>query len=81
MTIFYIDTEYNDGNLYIGDIFEIAYLSSTGKLFHSYINIPTNVSRYVQNLCNLKLSKLKQSPQFTDVMDELSRFITTEESY
>ena len=81
MTIFYIDTEYNDGNLYIGDIFEIACLSSTGKLFHSYINISTNVSRYVQKLCNLKLSKLKQSPQFSDVMDKLSSFITKEESY
>ena len=81
MTIFYIDTEYNDGNLYIGDIFEIACLSSTGKLFHSYINIPTNVSHYVQKLCNLKLSKLKQSPQFSDVIDELISFITREESY
>ena len=28
MTIFYIDTEFNDGNLYTGDIFELACLSS-----------------------------------------------------
>ena len=29
MTIFYIDTEFNEGNLYLGDIFEIACLSSS----------------------------------------------------
>ena len=78
MSIFYIDTEYNEGNLYIGDIFEVACLSSNGSSFHSYVNIPTNVSRYIQTLCGLDLSLLRQSPSFNDVMNELTAFITKE---
>jgi len=80
MTIFYIDTEFNEGNLYLGDIFEIACLSSSSnRIFHSYINIPTNVSRYVQKLCALDLSLLRKSPSFNEVMDNLIVFITEEE--
>ena len=82
MTIFYIDTEFNEGNLYLGDIFEIACLSSrSNRIFHSYINIPTNVTRYVQKLCALELSLLRQSPSFNEVMDNLIAFITKEEVY
>ena len=79
MTVFYIDTEYNEGNYYIGDIFEVACLSSNDKLFHSYINIPTNVSRYVQQLCDVDPSILRQSPSFNAVIDGLIEFITKEE--
>ena len=79
MTIFYIDTEYNDGNLYTGDIFELACLSSNGTLFHSFINIPTDVSRYVQKLCDVDLSKLRKSPSFNNVITNLIEFITKEE--
>ena len=81
MTIFYIDTEFNDGNLYTGDIFELACLSSSGKLFHSYINIPTNISCYVRRLCGLHPSKLRRSPSFIDVMNNLIEFITKEEAH
>ena len=78
MGIFYMDTEYTNGNFYLGDIFEIAVLSeSSGCIFHSYINIATTIPEYVQRLCNV--TDVTNSPSFPNVMNNLIRFINQED--
>ena len=80
MGIFYIDTEYTNGNFYLGDIFEIACLSEhSGRIFHSYINIGYKIPNYLKGLCNVEDEEVKSSPSFYDVMRELLNFIKVEE--
>ena len=80
MGIFYIDTEYTNGNYYLGDIFEIAVLSeSSGFLFHSYVNTQQQLPRYVSNMCNVTNTFIKNSPTFNEVMNDLIQFIKQEE--
>ena len=80
MGIFYIDTEYTNGNFYLGDIFEIACLSEhSGRIFHSYIDIGYKIPNYLKGLCNVEDEKIKSSPSFYDVMGGLLEFINVEE--
>lgn len=75
-----MDTEYTNGNYYLGDIFEIALLSeSSGYVFHSYINTRQHIPRYVKNLCNVTTTLVKRSPPFREVMNDLIQFIKREE--
>ena len=78
--LFYIDTEYTNGNFYLGEIFEIAVLSeSSGYVFHSYINIfPNRISKYVMKMCNITYDHLTAPPSFTQVIDGLIKFIKQE---
>ena len=81
MGIFYIDTEYTNGNFYLGDIFEIACLSEdSGYIFHSYINIGCTIPNYVKGLCNVPDEKIKSSPSFYEVMNGVIEFINAHES-
>lgn len=81
MGVFFIDTEFNNGNFYLGDIFEIACLSSNNRLFHTYINIQTDIPVYIQRMCGLNTSLIKQAPYFNEAMDNLIKFISLDEDY
>ena len=77
---FYLDTEYTNGNYYLGDIFEIAVLSEqSGYIFHTYIKIHNKLPSYVRKLCNITDTILEmRSEHFNDVMDDLIEFINQE---
>ena len=77
---FYLDTEYTNGNYYLGDIFEIAVLSEqSGYIFHPYIKIHHKLPSYVRKLCNITDNILEmRSEHFSDVMDDLIEFINQE---
>ena len=80
MGIFYIDTEYTNGNFYLGDIFEIACLSdNSGQLYHSYINVGYKLPRYAKTLCHTTDETIRSSPPFHVVMNNLLEFIKTEQ--
>ena len=80
MGVFYLDTEFTNGNFYLGDIFEIACLSEdSGYIFHSYINIGHKIPDYLKGLCDVTDEKIKSSPSFCDTMNGLITFISTEE--
>ena len=77
MGIFYINTEYTNGNFYLGDIFEITCLSNdSGYIFHSYIKIPSSIPRYIKRLCNVTDMTIQNSPSFHEVMNDLIEFIS-----
>ena len=75
--IFYIDVEYNESNLYIGEIFELAVLSETSdKLFHSYISIQGALPWFYKKLCDIDETKLLAvGLPFRAVMKDLINFI------
>ena len=79
---FYLDTEYTNGNYYLGDIFEIALLSEqSGYIFHTYVKIHHKIPSYVRKLCNITDNILEmRSEPFSDVMDNLIEFINQESS-
>lgn len=80
MGIFYLDTEFTNGNYYLGDIFEIALLSeNSGRIFHSYVNIPSRIPRYIKKMCNVTDARIRKSPPLCKVMNELIEFIEREE--
>ena len=80
MGIFYMDTEYTNGNFYLCEIFEIALLSeSSGHMFHSYINIPQQIPKYLKKVCNVTDAVIRSSPSFNRVVDDLIKFIEKEE--
>lgn len=80
MGIFYLDTEFTNGNYYLGDIFEIALLSeNSGRIFHSYVNIPSRIPRYIKKMCNVTDMIIRKSPPFCKVMNELIGFIERED--
>ena len=80
MNRFYFDTEYSNGNYYLGDIFEIAVLSEkSGYIFHSYIKIPQPLSPFIMQFCHVTRKKLDMlSLPFNQVMRELIDFIDQE---
>ena len=83
MNRFYLDTEYSNGNYYLGDIFEIAVLSEkSGYIFHSYIKIPPQqqpLSPFIMQFCHVTRKKLDMlSLPFNQVMRELIDFIDQE---
>ena len=61
MSIFYIDLEYTNSNLYIGEVFEIAVLSEkSGYMFHVYISIYDKIPPFVKKLCGVDDLKLEK---------------------
>ena len=76
-----MDTEYTNGNFYLGEIFEIALLSeSSGYMFHSYINIfPHRIPKYVKKMCNVTDAIIRKSQPFNRVVNDLVKFIEQEE--
>ena len=80
MNRFYLDTEYSNGNYYLGDIFEIAVLSEkSGYIFHSYIKIPQPLSPFIMQFCHVTRKRLDMlSLPFNQVMRELIDFIDQE---
>ena len=80
MGIYYLDTEYTNGNYYTGDIFEIALLSEkSGYAYHSYINVQCTIPTFIKNLCSITDAIISESSSFCIVIEELVKFITTEE--
>lgn len=54
MNLFYLDSEYSNGNFYLGDIFELAVIAEkSGNVFHTFITIPTPLDSHVQFMCNI----------------------------
>ena len=80
MGVFYIDTEYSNGNFYIGDIFELSLLSErSGRIFHRYINISGTLPRFVQQFCNVRMQTIRRYGQpFETVLDQMFQFIESE---
>ena len=80
MGVFYIDTEYSNGNFYIGDIFELSLLSErSGRIFHRYINIPGTLPRFVQQFCNVRMQTIRRYGRpFETVLDQMFQFIESE---
>ena len=80
MSIFYIDLEYTNSNLYIGEVFEIAVLSEkSGYMFHVYISITDKIPPFVKELCGVDDIKLvKEGISFTSAMYKLETFIRDE---
>ena len=75
-----MDLEYTNGNFYLGDIFEIACLSEdSGRIYHSYINIPTTITSYIKKMCCISDELIRNSSSFYIVMQELVDFIEQEE--
>lgn len=81
MNKFHLDTEYTNGNLYRGDVFEIAVLSDrSGNMFHSFISIPTEIPPFVKKMCRITDEKLQlQALPFHRVMNDLFKFFEEEE--
>ena len=80
MGVFYIDTEYSNGNLYIGDIFELSLLSErSGRIFHRYINISGTLPRFVQQFCNVRMQTIRRYGRpFETVLHQMLQFIESE---
>ena len=78
---FYLAMEYTNGNLYRGDIFEIALLSErTGYIFHAYIKIAYKLPLFISRLCHITDKKLEMmNLPFSEVIDDLIAFIEQEE--
>ena len=77
---FFLDTEYTNGNYYLGDIFQIALISEDScRIFHQYIVIPYKLSNNIQKLCNVnnKILQRKCVP-FTYAIKKMLRFIQCE---
>ena len=61
MNRFYLDTEYSNGNFYLGDIFDLALIAETsGHVFQTLIRIPSPLDNYVQFMCNITDKILQQ---------------------
>ena len=79
MTKFYLDTEYTNGNFYIGDIFEIALIAEESRnVFHTLIKIPSKVSNYIEFFCGIKNNILQScgltfQKCFTDMTDFINK--------
>lgn len=81
MNVFYLDSEYTNGNLYRGDLIEISVLAETsGQIFHSYIKCRNKLPPFVRNLCNITDEELETiGLPFNRVIDDLIKFIDQEE--
>ena len=77
---FFLDTEFSNGNFYLGDIFEIAVLSEdSGNIFHEYIDIGYMLPKYVENMCKINSSQLLlEGRSFKKVIEEFTNFIQHE---
>ena len=80
ITKFYLDTEYTNGNFYLGDIFEIALISEeSGNAFHTLIKVPTKVSSYTKFMCRITDEILQsEGLLFNQSFDAMIDFITEE---
>ena len=78
---FYFDTEYTNGNYYIGDIFEIAIVAEeSGNVYHSYVHIDYKIPPYLKSMCNITDVILKEEGDaFNSVFNALISFIKFEE--
>ena len=80
MSLFYLDTEFSNGNFYLGDIFEIAVISErSGNAFHTLIKIPTRLDSYVKFICSITDNVLqREGITFKQAFDGMINFINTE---
>ena len=78
---FYFDTEYTNGNYYIGDIFEIAIVAEkSGNVYHSYVHIGYKILHYLKFMCNITDAILKEEGDtFNSVFNALINLIKFEE--
>ena len=78
---FFLDTEYTNGNYYMGDIFEITIISEdTCRVFHKYIKIPYRLSNNVMNICSNVTNKTLQQKAvpFSYMLKMMLKFIHSE---
>lgn len=80
MNLFYLDTEYSNGNFYLGDIFDLSLIASkSGNVFHTLINIPLPLPHYLQFMCNITDCKLQcEGVLFKEAYKAMVAFITCE---
>ena len=80
MNLFYFDTEYSNGNYYLGDIFEMALISErSGNMFHVLITIATPLDSYVKFLCHITDKDLQSKGiSFKQAFDAMVSFINNE---
>jgi DNA polymerase III alpha subunit (gram-positive type) len=77
---FFLDTEYTNGNYYLGDIFEIALVSeNTHRTFRQYVKIPYAISKRVKKVCNINDEVLRhKGVEFTYMIKRLCEFVKSE---
>ena len=80
MNLFYLDTEYSNGNFYLGDIFDLSLIASkSGNVFHTLINIPLPLPHYIQFMCNITDCKLQcEGVLFKEAYKAMLAFINCE---
>ena len=80
MNLFYLDTEYSNGNFYLGDIFDLSLIAAkSGNVFHTLINIPLPLDNYIKFMCNITDSKLwREGVSFEEAYKSMIAFINFE---
>ena len=80
MNVFFLDTEFSNGNFYLGDIFEIALISErSGNVFHSFIKIPYPLDNYIKFMCNVTDDLLQRDgSSFKKTFDDMINFINAD---
>ena len=81
MVRFYFDTEFTNGNYYLGDIIEVALLAEeSGNTFHSYVQIHYLIPTRVKELTNISDALLVTAGcKFKDTMVAFLDFIRREQ--
>lgn len=80
MDVFFLDTEFTNGNFYLGDIFEIGLVSErSGNGFHAFIKPPYRLDHYIKFLCQITDRFLqKEGSSFKKTYDDMINFINSE---
>ena len=81
MPTVYIDTEFTDGNLYAGDLIEIAAVSDpSGNTFHTLVKPTGEVPREVEQLTGLTTAIVnKEGMTAANALEALDNFFYTEQ--
>ena len=81
MAVVYIDTEYTDGNLYVGDFIEIAAISEpSGNAFHTLVKVVGEVPKGVTELTGLTTHRVnKEGMDAATALEALDDFLHMEQ--
>ena len=80
MNRFFLDTEYTNGNFYIGDIFDLALIAEkSGHIFHTLIKVSAPLDNYIKFMCSITDEKLKkEGVTFKHAFEAMIAFISAE---
>ena len=80
MNRFFLNTEYTNGNFYIGDIFDLALMAEkSGHVFHTLISVPAPLDNYIKFMCSITDEILKkEGVTFKYAFEAMIAFISAE---